>query len=385
MIKTTVLLTACIICGLIIMATIEACSTSQPGYSAFGITPGPQKNERRSAIDKVAVMNTMSVKEHVEMFWKFFFEKGEKIPIESLPQQQLLMIKLLGDRGNCLKAAWLGHSSLFINIDGYRILTDPVFERKVTLAGPARFNRELVLNVHDLPSVDAVIISHDHYDHLNKFSVQQLIERTSVFLVPLRVGKRLEKWGVPPEKIVELNWWEETHPHKGLTIAATPARHFSGRGLFDRNRTLWASWVIRTENHNIFFSGDSGYFSGFKEIGEKYGPFDVTYLECGAYNEAWSNVHMFPEQTAQAFVDLKGKVLQPVHWAAFNLSLHPWYEPIERLTAEAWSRNIHVSTPMIGKVVNYEKTTGAELWWLPAMKKSMKSSSQPEMAADYSR
>ena len=323
------------------------------------------------------VMKKMTIKEQLEMFRKFFFEKGEKVPAADLPQRRVDLARLFG-KGEGLRSAWLGHSSLLLNIDGYSVLTDPVFERKVSIVGPSRFSRDLPLKVEDLPPVDVVIVSHDHYDHLNKSSIRKLAKKAGLFVVPLRVGKRLRGWGVAPEKIVELDWWQE-HRLGELTITATPARHFSGRGLFDRNRTLWASWVIRAGQHKVFFSGDSGYFPGFVEIGKTYGPFDVVFMECGAYDERWSAIHMFPEQTVRAFEDLGGTVLQPIHWATFNLAMHAWYEPVERVTSAAWQKKIAISVPMIGQVVDYERPLVTELWWLPAMRESMQAVSQAEL------
>ena len=349
-----------------------ACTLSESDKNQHSKTSMMKLPEHHSPAITAEVMNKMTIKEHAEMYWKFFFEKGEKIPVIPLPQQQVELDKLFDGKNTDLKVSWIGHSSLLMNIAGYSILTDPIFERKVSLVGPTRFNDELPVKVQDLPSVDVVIISHDHYDHLNKFSIQQLSGKTGVFIVPLRVGKRLVQWGIPKEKIVELNWWDEFQPNRNLTIAATPAQHFSGRGLFDRNSTLWASWVIKTPKHRVYFSGDTGYFSGFKEIGDKYGPFDMTFLECGAYNTRWSNIHMFPEQTVQAHLDLKGKILQPIHLATFNLALHPWYEPMERLIAAAWNREVSVSTPVIGSVVDYNQSRTTNLWWLSAMGKSDK-------------
>lgn len=319
---------------------------------------------------EVAVMEKMSLGEHLAMFKKFFFEKGQKFPTAPLSQEKTNVQELLAAKPGSLKASWLGHSSLLINIDGFIIVTDPLFERKVSPIGPTRFDGDFPVDIDDIPRVDVVLISHNHYDHLNKFSVRQLNDRTNVFIVPMRVGQALAKWGVPAEKIVELEWWAETHPRSGLTIAATPSQHFSGRGLFDRNTTLWASWVIKTDNHKLFFSGDSGYFEGFREIGEKYGPFDVAYMECGAYNKRWPDVHMFPEQTVQAFLDLNARILQPIHWATFNLSLHAWYEPIERLQEEARRKDVTVSAPMIGQVVDYKDGLESIQWWVPAMEQS---------------
>jgi L-ascorbate metabolism protein UlaG (beta-lactamase superfamily) len=166
---------------------------------------------------------------------------------------------------------------------------------------------------------------------------------------------------------VELDWWQEYQVDQNLMIAATPAQHFSGRGIFDRNETLWASWVIQTPFHNIFFSGDSGYFGGFKQIGENYGPFDITFIECGAYGKSWPKVHMFPEQTVQAHQDLKGKVLHPIHWGTFNLALHPWYEPMVRLATVADSKNVMIATPIIGETTVYGSNIRSARWWEEAM------------------
>lgn len=327
------------------------------------------------------IIDKMTLKEQIEMYRKFFFEKGEKIPGEPLPQEKLKPADLFRSVEG-LNASWLGHSSILINIDGFKVLTDPIFKRKVSLVGPTRFNKELVVEIDDLPPLDAVIVSHDHYDHLNQASIRLLKNKVGKFIVPLGVGSLLKKWGVSADKIVELGWWEEHQVAGGLKIAATPSQHFSGRGLFDRNRNLWASWVIQSTNHRIFFSGDSGYFGGFKDIGNKYGPFDVTFLECGAYNKQWSKVHMFPEQTVQAFLDLRGRILQPIHWATFNLALHAWYEPIDRLQEKANAESVVLSTPIMGQIVDYEQSVVTDLWWRPVIERGQKLQQLGVLAAE---
>jgi len=312
--------------------------------------------------------------------WDFFFTRNHRSPEMELPVQQVDLSHFNNMDRDPLNATWLGHSSLMINIGGYRILADPVFEKRVSVFGPTRFNGAVPVDIVSLPKIDAVIISHDHYDHLNKYSVKRLVEKAARFIVPVGVGKRLSGWGIPAGKIVELNWWEEHRMDGDLMVAATPAQHFSGRGLTDRNRTLWASWVIRTPTRNVFFSGDSGYFEGFKLIGEKYGPFDMTFIECGAYDKSWPKVHMFPEQTVQAHLELKGDVLHPIHWGTFNLALHPWYEPMERLAAAARERAVRTATPVVGETTVYRGRIPSTKWWQDAMAFHRRSENAPATA-----
>jgi L-ascorbate metabolism protein UlaG (beta-lactamase superfamily) len=210
-----------------------------------------------------------------------------------------------------------------------------------------------------------VILSHDHYDHLDKAAVLALAERTTHFVAPLGVGDTLVSWGIPAGKVHQLDWWQSKHLD-GVKLVATPAQHFSGRGMFDGNRTLWSSWVIETAHTRIFFSGDSGYFKGFKEIGDIYGPFDLTMIETGAYDPQWPDVHMQPEQSLQAHVDLRGKVLLPIHNGTFDLAMHAWHEPFERIVALARARDLPVATPAIGKALSLTEPEAAEHWWLHA-------------------
>jgi len=301
--------------------------------------------------------------EYVGVMWEFLFGGEQRTPNRALPRQNIDMERFQDASKNQLTVFWAGHSSLFINIDGYKILTDPVFEKKVSILGPARFNGDAPLDVNKIPLVDVVIVSHNHYDHLNKYSIQLLNGKTKKFIVPLAVGAQLRQWGVPANKITELDWWEELKVTDELTITATPSQHFSGRGLTDRDKTLWASWVIKAPRHKVFFSGDSGYFEGFKKIGGKYGPFDMTFIECGAYNEKWRHIHMYPEETVQACLDLKGKLLQPIHWGTFNLSMHSWYEPMERVSKAAEAAGVKIATPVVGGITEYDKNIPTEKWW----------------------
>lgn len=304
--------------------------------------------------------------------WDFLFTGNARTPDRELPLKQVDLTHFTNPGKSQLNATWLGHSSLMVNMDGYRILTDPVFQKRVSIVGPTRFNGDVPIDIRQVPEVDVVIISHDHYDHLNKHSVRHLEPKTKQFIVPTAVGTLLAKWGVPAEKIVELDWWETFRFDPDLAITATPAQHFSGRGLTGRNKTLWASWVVTSPAHKIFFSGDSGYFDGFKQIGEAFGPFDMTFIECGAYNQSWAQVHMFPEQTVRAHKDLGGDVLHPIHWGTFNLALHPWYEPMERLTAAANTANTKIAVPVVGDTTVYNAVIPGAKWWREAMTPPLK-------------
>ncbi len=225
--------------------------------------------------------------------------------------------------------------------------------------GGGRFQTTQTVDLERLPLIDVVVYSHDHYDHLDYPSVLALKNRVGRFIVPLGVGSRLRGWGVSAERITELDWHESTQVG-GIKLTAAPSRHYSGRNGLDQFSTLWASWVIEG-SQKVFFSGDSGYGPHFKAIGEQYGPFDLTMMECGQYDVRWSNSHMLPEQTVQAHRDVKGRVLMPIHWSAFILAFHAWFEPVERLLKEAKRDEIPVLTPMIGESVTPESTT--RKWW----------------------
>ena len=288
----------------------------------------------------------------------------------SLPGAEIPMADVAKDSGAApLSATWLGHATALVEVDGYRILTDPVWSERCSPArsiGPRRLHPP-PLPVESLPALDAVVISHDHHDHLDMPSVQNLARtQRALFVTPLGVGAHLRAWGIPASRIVELDWHASTEIGE-LTLTCTPARHYSGRFL-SRNNTLWASWVIRGPRHRAYFGGDSGYTGTFADIGAAHGPFGLTLLPIGAYNKAWPDIHMNPEEAVQSHIDLNGDtsgVLVPIHWCTFRLAPHPWAEPADRLVAAAADAGVEVAVPRPGgRVIPGEKSgAGEDPWW----------------------
>lgn len=264
-----------------------------------------------------------------------------------------------------LRVTWLGHSGLLLDVNGKRFITDPLWYQRASpfsFAGPKRFFQN-PLSLRQLPPIDAVLLSHDHYDHLDKENLLQLTRKGIPVITFLGVGKRLRSWGVPENLITELDWWQSIPFADAHTVTATPARHFSGRWLNDRFTTLWGSFVVKGPEHTVYYGADSGYYNGFTTIGEKYGPFDLALLEIGAYNEEWKAIHMGPESAVQVALDVRAKVLMPVHWGTFSLAMHPWKEPIERLIAEAEKKNVPLLIPAPGETVDVQSAPYNSQWW----------------------
>lgn len=259
---------------------------------------------------------------------------------------------------------WFGHSSYLIKYRGKTLLVDPVFSGH---ASPfswmvKSFPGSDAYAAEDMPEIDFLIITHDHYDHLDYQTVLKLKSKIKHIYTALGVAEHLEYWDFPPEMITEMDWWETQNLIPGFELTATPARHFSGRS-FSRSETLWASFVLKMDQYKLFIGGDSGFDGQFKVIGEKYGPFDWAFLECGQYNEGWPLIHMFPERTAQAAHDLGAKILMPVHWAKFSLSLHRWNEPIYRVIESAKKLNQKLAIPKIGQVISIDQAPPMTPWW----------------------
>jgi L-ascorbate metabolism protein UlaG (beta-lactamase superfamily) len=297
---------------------------------------------------------------YIKMMKDFLNKPANATPQKLIPSQKTDLKKLQADTPII---TWFGHSSYLIQSKGVHILVDPVFSGN---ASPFSFFGKSfkgtdVYGLADMPKIDIIIITHDHYDHLDYKTISKL--PTGVrFYAPLGVGAHLEHWAIAPENIIEYDWWEGGKIGEGIHLTAAPARHFSGRG-FQRGKTLWASYVLQLHGYTLLLGGDSGYESHFKEIGARFGPFDLAILESGQYGESWPYIHMMPEQTIQAAKDLQAKVLFPVHWSKFALAYHAWNEPIERIMKSASQQQVKVTTPLIGEPIILDKQYPQKSWW----------------------
>jgi len=297
------------------------------------------------------------------------FSGGEiRYPRRPIPVERRRTADFETPPASGLRVTWMGHASALVEIDGLRVLTDPVWSERVSPSsaiGPKRFF-EPPIPLGDLPPIQAVVISHDHYDHLDMATVRALAARGTVFFVPLGVGAHLERWGVPASQFHELDWGEEA-TLGDVRFRCVPSRHFSGR-LPRENATLWSSWVIAAPRHRVFFCGDSGYFDGFRDIGRQDGPFDVALVSSGAYSPQWPLIHMTPEEVVEAAVEIETRLLIPIHWGTFNLAFHDWNEPAERAVAEAERRGVPILVPKPGERVEVPHTPDARpsRWWEPS-------------------
>ena len=297
---------------------------------------------------------------------KFFTDGNNKTPSAELPIKKITK-NYFENEPTRPRITWFGHSAAFVEMEGLNIFIDPMLgdvPAPHPLLGSKRFQKELPISIDSLPKIDVVLISHDHYDHLDYGSIVKLKDKVDHFYVPLGIKAHLTKWGVEERKITEFDWWESIN-YNGIKFVSTPARHFSGRGITNRNSTLWCSWVLKSDNSSIFFTGDSGYGKHFKEIGTTYGPFDFAMMECGQYNEQWAQIHMSPEETIQASIDVKSSLTMPIHWGSFKLALHSWDDPIVRASKKANEVNIQLTTPKVGEAIVLDGSNfPSEKWWI---------------------
>lgn len=359
----TILISIVVFCGVMFLLVHQA---------KFGKTP---KGERLELIKKSLyhdgkkfsnINHTPELTEGVRyttIMKEFFFVKNPNVkPKQKLPSKKTNLHQL-NITENVL--VWFGHSSYFIQVDGKRILVDPVLSGA---ASPVRFTTKSfdgsdVYSTDDIPEIDYLFITHDHWDHLDYDTIMKLKPKIKQIITSLGVGQHLEHWGFATNRFIETQWHDETELEQGFKVITTTARHFSGRGL-KRAQALWSSFVFITPTQKIFIGGDSGYDTHFEAIGNKYGPFDLVILECGQYNKYWKYIHSMPEETAQIAVELKAKKLLPVHWAKFALSMHDWDEPIKRVSIAAAEKNMPLLTPMIGEAVYWQDDAIKQIaWW----------------------
>ena len=323
----------------------------------------PQFFSEREEFDNVIphLKDTMQAQMSItSILWEDLWSERQT-PSKLLPQVKPNIQEFMSP-SESIKSIWLGHSSFLLNVDGKTILLDPVFGEE---ASPVFFavNRfqDPVLSLEELPEIDFIVISHDHYDHLDIETVRYFLDKKTQFITPLGVGSHLREWGVKESQIHEKDWWQDVEI-ESIKFTATPSQHFSGRS-FESNRTLWASWVIESKTQKIYFSGDTGYSPHFKEIGERLGPFDFAYIECGQYNQMWKQIHLLPDEIVKAYHDLDAKVAQPIHWGMFDLSINTWDASIEAIYSRHLKGDINITTPMIGETLIIGETAPIATWW----------------------
>lgn len=298
-----------------------------------------------------------------KLLYKQFYEKGGREPARPLPVEPLDQNLFLSPADHA-KFVWYGHSVVLMRINGKTLLIDPMLGPNAAPIAPfavKRFSQNTLGLIDDFPEIDLMLLTHDHYDHLDLDSIEKLKGKTKKFFVALGVKRHLAKWGIDPETVTEFDWWDHQH-FDDISITFTPSRHFSGRGLSDRTKSLWGGWVFNTGSENIWFSGDGGYGAHFQEIGKRLGPFDFGMMECGQYNENWEQIHMYPEQSIQAAIDAGVKKATAVHWGAFALAQHHWKESVSRFAAAGAEKKLPMIFPEIGQIFGRNDTSHS-YWW----------------------
>lgn len=364
MLKKILSLLVISVLGGVMLANCSAFGSLPQGADKQRIAQSPQYDQtlqgfvnRRPHIERELNPDGIDWQTLKNVFWK---QENAK-PKAKLPEITPNLTAFLQPAAHT-KLIWLGHSSFLINMQQTIILLDPIFSNSAAPVNfAARRFQPPVIALHDLPEIDVVVISHDHYDHLDKNTIRYLQDKPTQFVVPLGVGSHLKGWGIAAAKISELDWWQATSV-QGVKFTATPAQHFSGRSL-KANQTLWASWVMQDQQQTVFYSGDTGYDVHFKHIAERFGSIDLALMEVGQYNKAWKAVHMNPSEAAQAFQDLRAKSMIPVHWGMFALSTHSWFDPVQRIQRLASKHNLNVLVPQLGETVNVGQGVMDSSWW----------------------
>ena len=286
-----------------------------------------------------------------KLLYRQFCKKENREPATKLPSRPFNRVEF-EKSDSCMKGIWYGHSAVLMRLDNAVVFIDPMLGPDAAPISPFSINRfsdNTLSIIDDLPEIDLVLISHDHYDHLDYASISKLSIKTKHFFVAMGVARHLKGWGIEASKITEFDWWDKRSFNE-MEITFTPTRHFSGRGLRDNGKGLWGGWAFKTAQGKIWFSGDGGYGEHFKEIGKRLGPFDLAFMECGQYNELWHQIHMYPEESIQAAIDANAKKVIPVHWGAFSLAQHSWTDPAERFVNEAKNKGMDYCLPALGEV-----------------------------------
>jgi len=343
--------------------------------SQFGGEPTGERLERiqkspnyngKEFVNQYNVSMSFTFSEYVSMFKEAFFGR-DRSPRITIPVNKLKREDFAGTPNSAMIFTWLCHSTVLLEIDGFRVLTDPVWSEKISpssIYGPKRFH-EMPISLENLPKLDAVIISHDHYDHLDMETVKYLAKTGTIFVTTLGIGAHLEKWAIHPSQIVELDWWEEYQLNDKIKLICTPSQHFSGRGIFNGwGKTLWSTWAIVGPKHRVFFSGDTGEIPEFKEIGDRFGPFDLTLMKIGAYDDMWPEFHLTPQQSVRLHRQLSGKVFLPIHWGSFDLAFHGWDEPIKDLLRITEQEKVTLTAPYPGQRISIDSLPSPNHWWL---------------------
>lgn len=305
----------------------------------------------------------MGPKDMFGLIKKQLFDREGRSPSKPLPI--LPFDQALWDQDDKPKFVWYGHSVLLLKLNGKNLLIDPMLGPNAAPVAPfqiKRFSQNSLAIIDRLPPLDAILLTHDHYDHLDLASIKKLKDKTNHWMVSLGVKRHLLRWGVTPANIQEFDWWDKTN-FEGIEITFTPSRHFSGRGTSDRAKSLWSGFSLVTNNFKVYWSGDGGEGPHFEEVGQRLGPFDWAFMENGQYNQLWHAIHMYPEEAVAAGIQSKSTVLTPVHWAGFPLALHHWKDPIERFVAEARQHDQPIATPQIGEIVDMTETPVQVAWW----------------------